>query len=243
MQKIEVFKIPMSAPDDLSLFKKMINDKQIIANDIIAVLGKTEGNGCVNDFTRALTTTVYKSYLAHELKMSETDVLHKVAFVMSGGTEGVMSPHATVFTKKEVEPVSRDGKYLVASSGYTRDFLPEEIGTIAMVEEVARVVKNLMKDAGLTDPNDVHFVQIKCPLLTSDRIQDAYDRGKKVVVTDTYKSMGYSRGASALGVAVALGEVASDKITNDVICHDWSLYSSVASTSAGIELMNCEIIV
>ena len=71
MQKIEVFKIPMSAPDDLSLFKKMINDKQIIANDIIAVLGKTEGNGCVNDFTRALTTTVYKSYLAHELKMSD----------------------------------------------------------------------------------------------------------------------------------------------------------------------------
>ena len=143
MQKIEVFKIPMSAPDDLSLFKKMINDKQIIANDIIAVLGKTEGNGCVNDFTRALTTTVYKSYLAHELKMSETDVLHKVAFVMSGGTEGVMSPHATVFTKKDVEPVSRDGKYLVASSGYTRDFLPEEIGTTAMVEEVARVVKKL----------------------------------------------------------------------------------------------------
>jgi cyanuric acid amidohydrolase len=84
---------------------------------------------------------------------------------------------------------------------------------------------------------------IKCPLLTSDRIQDAYERGQQVVVTDTYKSMGYSRGASALGVAVALGEVEKEKITNDVICHDWSLYSSVASTSAGIELMNCEIIV
>jgi cyanuric acid amidohydrolase len=243
MQKIEVFKVPMAAPDDLSLFKKMIHDKQITPNDIIAVLGKTEGNGCVNDFTRALTTTVYKSYLAQELKMSEEDVLHKVAFVMSGGTEGVMSPHATIFTKKDVTPVSRKGKYLVASSGYTRDFLPEEIGTTVMVEEVARVVKALMEDAGLSDPSDVHFVQIKCPLLTSDRIQDAYERGKQVVVTDTYKSMGYSRGASALGVAIALGEVPKDKITNDVICHDWSLYSSVASTSAGIELMNCEIIV
>lgn len=243
MQKIDVFKVPMSAPDDLSTFKKMIDEKQIVAEDIIAVLGKTEGNGCVNDFTRALTTTVFKSYLSQKLNLSEEKVLHKVAFVMSGGTEGVMSPHATIFTKKDVKPVQRDGKYLVASSGYTRDFLPEEIGTTVMVEEVARVVKALMDDAGLKDSSDVHFVQIKCPLLTSDRIQDAYARGKEVVVTDTYKSMGYSRGASALGVAVALGEVSNDQITDDVICHDWSLYSSVASTSAGIELMNCEIIV
>ncbi|MCD4827320.1 MAG: ring-opening amidohydrolase [Acholeplasmataceae bacterium] len=242
MQKINVFKIPMSAPDDLTEFKKLVDEKQIIANDIIAVLGKTEGNGCVNDFTRALSTTVLKSYLAKELNLEENDVLHKVAFVMSGGTEGVMAPHATVFTKSDVATKRREGKYLVASSGYTRDFLPEEIGTVVMVQEVARVVKELMKDAGLDSTDDVHFVQIKCPLLTSDRIQDAYDRGFDVVVTDTYKSMGYSRGASALGVAVALGEVESEKVTNEVICHDWSFYSSVASTSAGIELMNCEII-
>ncbi len=243
MQKINVFTIPMSAPDDLSGFKKLVESKQIVTKDIIAVLGKTEGNGCVNDFTRALSTTVFKSYLAKNLNLSEEEVLHKVAFVMSGGTEGVMTPHATVFTKSDVEAKKRNEKSLVASSGYTRDFLPEEIGTVAMVEEVARVTRKLMEDAGLKDPKDVHFVQIKCPLLTSDRIQDAYDRGKSVVVTDTYKSMGFSRGASALGVALALGEVSKDKITNEVICHDWSLYSSVASTSAGIELMNCEIIV
>ncbi|MFA6800559.1 MAG: ring-opening amidohydrolase [Acholeplasmataceae bacterium] len=242
MQKINVFKIPMSAPDDLTEFKNLIDEKQIVAKDIIAVLGKTEGNGCVNDFTRALATVAFKTYLAKELKLSEEEVLHKVAFVMSGGTEGIMSPHVTVFTKSDVEAKKRDGKYLVASSGYTRNFLPEEIGTVTMVEEVTRVVKKLMKDAGLNNSEDVHFVQIKCPLLTSDRIQDAYSRGKNVVITDTYKSMGYSRGASALGVAIALGEVEKDKVTDDVICHDWSLYSSVASTSAGIEIMNCEII-
>ena len=76
----------------------------------------------------------------------------------------------------------RNEKSLVASSGYTRDFLPEEIGTVAMVEEVARVTRKLMEDAGLKDPKDVHFVQIKCPLLTSDRIQDAYDRGVRVLL-------------------------------------------------------------
>lgn len=242
MQKINVHRISMSSPDDLRSFEKLMDEKVIRPEEIIAVLGKTEGNGCVNDFTRALSTFAFRASLAKRLKMSEADVMHKVAFVMSGGTEGVMAPHATIFTKSEVDAPRGATKSLVASSGYTRNFLPEEIGTPVMVEEVARVVKNLMKDAGLHHSEDVHFVQIKCPLLTSERIQDAHHRGKEVVVTDTYKSMGYSRGASALGVAVALGEVPAEKINQAVICHDWSLYSKVASTSAGIELMNCEII-
>jgi cyanuric acid amidohydrolase len=54
--------------------------------------------------------------------------------------------------------------------------------------------------------------------------------------------MGYSRGASALGIALAAGEVAESKLSDEVICEDWRLYSGVASTSAGVELMNCEII-
>jgi cyanuric acid amidohydrolase len=89
----------------------------------------------------------------------------------------------------------------------------------------------------------VHFVQIKTPLLTASRIEDAHERGRTVVTEDTYKSMGYARGASALGVAVALGEVALEDIRDDAILGDWSLYSSVASTSAGIELLNNEVIV
>jgi cyanuric acid amidohydrolase len=181
--------------------------------------------------------------MSKALNLPEKEVSERVAFVMSGGTEGVMSPHATIFTKKEVQSKGFNDKRLAASSGFTRDFLPEEIGTEVMVFEVAKVVKDLMAKAGIESHEDVHFVQIKCPLLTSERIQDAAKRGKTVVTTDTYKSMGFSRGASALGVAVALNEVKSSDISNDVICKDWSLFSKVASTSAGIELMNCEIIV
>jgi cyanuric acid amidohydrolase len=64
-----------------------------------------------------------------------------------------------------------------------------------------------MHDASIGDPHDVHFVQIKCPLLTSERIEAALHRGRKTVTTSAYASMGYSRGASALGVARALGEI------------------------------------
>lgn len=242
MQKIEVYRIPMSAPDDIRELEKLIDNNTINPGDIIAVLGKTEGNGCVNDFTRALSTTAFCNYLMKKLNQTKEEVSHRCAFVMSGGTEGVMAPHATLFVKKEVEAVESKEKSLVISSGFTRDFLPEEIGTMVMVKEVERVVKNLMKEAKVEGPEDVHFVQIKCPLLTSERIMQAKARGHEVVTHDTYKSMGFSRGASALGIALALGEVKEQDLSDEKICHDWSLFSEVASTSAGIELMNCEII-
>ena len=55
--------------------------------------------------------------------------------------------------------------------------------------------------------------------------------------------MGYARAAAALGIGVACGEIARAKLTDDVIYHDFSISSEIASTSSGVELMNCEIIV
>ena len=49
----------------------------------VAILGKTEGNGCVNDFTRAFAV----SALQQELKYNAAGV----SMVMPGGTEGGLS--------------------------------------------------------------------------------------------------------------------------------------------------------
>ncbi|BCV22681.1 ring-opening amidohydrolase [Moorella sp. Hama-1] len=242
MQKVEVFRIATASPDDVSGLAAMIDAGTINPHEIVAILGKTEGNGCVNDFTRGFSTQSLAVYLAEKMGISSNEVLRKVAFVMSGGTEGVMTPHLTVFVRKDVQEPAKQGKRLAVGVAFTRDFLPEELGRMEQVNEVARAVKEAMVNAMITDPRDVHFVQIKCPLLTAERIADAKRRGHEVVVNDTYKSMAYSRGASALGVAIALGEISASKINNDVICHDWSLYSSVASTSAGVELLKDEII-
>ena len=81
-----------------------------------------------------------------------------------------------------------------------------------------------MKDAGIATAADVHFVQIKCPLLTKERIEEAERRGATVATDDTYHSMALSRGASALGVALALDEI--DDAPEAAVCHDWSLYST-----------------
>ena len=110
------------------------------------------------------------------------------------------------------------------------------------MDETVKAVHPAMRDAGIDDPRDVHFVQIKCPLLTSERVEAALHRGRTTVTTSGYASMGYSRGASALGVAMALGELKAD-VREDQVLKDWDLFSSVASSSAGIELMHNVVIV
>jgi cyanuric acid amidohydrolase len=125
---------------------------------------------------------------------------------------------------------------------HTRDFLPEEVGRDVQIRETAKAVSVAVADAAIIDPKDVHFVQIKCPLLTSERIEAAAARGNKTVTSNAYGSMAYSRGASALGVAVALGEIEDDLDDADVL-RRFDLFSSVASTSAGIELMHNVVIV
>ena len=66
-------------------------------------------------------------------------------------------------------------------------------------------------------------------------LRRAQERGAAAKAGDAYKSMAYSRGASALGVGLALEEIAAPVRDEDVLA-DWSLHSGVASTSAGIEL-------
>jgi len=114
---------------------------------------------------------------------------------------------------------------------------------MAQVEAVAAGVQAAMADAGITKVSDVHFVQIKCPLMTAARVAEAQMRGQSVAIRDTLKSMGYSRGASALGVGLALGEIPTTALSDDVIVKDVTLFSGRASTSAGIELMDHEIVV
>lgn len=240
---VGVFKIATRGPGDVSGLMAMIGSGTIDPTSILAILGKTEGNGGVNDFTREYAVAAMCTVLAPKLGLSSEAVEQRIAFVMSGGTEGVLSPHLTVFTRSQAErPADMLGKRLSIGMAHTRDFLPEELGRSAQIAETAKAVKAAMEDAGITDPADVHFVQIKCPLLTSDRVAAANARGNKTATTSSYSSMAYSRGASALGVAVALGEISPDVRDEDVL-RRYDLFSNVASTSSGIELMHNVVIV
>ena len=240
--KALVHRLPAAAPQDVSALHAAIDAGTIDPARIVAVLGKTEGNGCVNDFTRGYATSSLKHAIAERLKTSAAEVEKRVAFVMSGGTEGGLSPHWIVFEVRDA-PVPAPGarKALAIGVGFTQAFKPEEVGRRAQVAATADAVRQAMAAAKIAAPADVHYVQVKCPLLTKARIADAEARGQTVATHDTYVSMGYSRGASALGVAQALGEIGA--LDDAAICADLSLFSGVASTSAGIELMENQVMV
>ncbi len=237
-QRADVFRVPCRGPGDLAGVQALVDAGELNPADIVAVLGKTEGNGCVNDFTREYASVSWCRWLADRLAISEGEAERRVALVMSGGTEGVLSPHFTVFTRKPAPP-GRGGKRLVVGRAATRDFAPDELGRMAQVQATAQAVAEAMADAGIASAADVHFVQVKCPLLSSAALAKA----KAPVTHDTYESMGYSRGASALGVALALGEVAQAELSDASVCADWARYSKRASASAGIELQGNVVVV
>ena len=229
MPRARVHIIPTSSPDDLSGLERLIELGQLVPENLVAILGKTEGNGCVNDFTRAFSVSEIKRFLGHKGD--------GICMVMSGGTEGGLSPHLIAF---EVLEESGDGPAMALGTAVTRELRPYEIGTFNQIECVADNVTAAIKSAQISDPHDVHFVQIKCPLLTSDRVAASV---APTVTSDSLKSMGLSRGASALGVALALGEVDTATAKRALSEGDSTIWSSRASASAGVELMGHEILV
>jgi cyanuric acid amidohydrolase len=128
---------------------------------------------------------------------------------------------------------------LAIGTAMSAELKPEDIGRPAMVEKVAAAVKAAMRDAGIDDPNDVHYVQTKTPLLTIESVREAERRGKDVAC-EVHESMGISNGTTALGIGVALGEIKMPRA--EQICRDLDLYSSVASCSSGVELTQAQIV-
>ena len=239
--RINAHKIPMNSPSDTSGLERLIDAGTIDPGEIVASIGKTEGNGGANDFTRGFATLSLSLAIARRLDISHEEVARRVAFVWSGGTEGVLSPHATVFTRSQGSP-SGGGKRLALGIGITRDFAPEEVGTLAEVREVAAAVRRAQAEARIGSASDIHYVQVKGPLLTPAMVADADRRGAKLVTHDPNGSKPYARGATALGVALGLGEIEESSLSDDVVARDMNLFSSVAHTSAGGELKNCEIL-
>jgi cyanuric acid amidohydrolase len=94
-----VIRIPTSGPGDVSGLMAVIDSGALEPSSILAILGKTEGNGGVNDFTREYAVAALCNALSPHLGLAPHAVESRIAFVMSGGTEGVLSPHMTVFAR------------------------------------------------------------------------------------------------------------------------------------------------
>ncbi len=239
-EAIEVRKVVLDSVSDASGLARLIDDGVMDASRVVAVIGKTEGNGGVNDYTRIIADRAFREVLI--AKGAPAEQVRQVPIVWSGGTDGVISPHATIFATVPAERAEQsDEPRLTVGFAMSEPLLPEEIGYVAMVTKVADAVRVAMERAGITDPADVHYVQTKTPLLTIHTIREAKARGHQVWTEHTHESMDLSNGTTGLGVAVALGEI--EMPTDADVMHDRSLFSSVASCSSGVELDQAQVVV
>src|SRR5215813_13867900 len=151
---IEVLKVELKSVSDASGLEKGIASGAFAADEVIGVIGKTEGNGGVNDFTRILADQAFRRVLLKHGKRDEKAV-NQIPMIWSGGCDGVITPHATVFARNnETGPASKSR--LTIGTAMSAELLPEDIGQPAMVEKVAQAVKAAMRDAAIDDPKDVH---------------------------------------------------------------------------------------
>src|SRR6267143_3586668 len=192
--KCIVYRVPMRDPGDASGITGLIDGGALAADEILAIFGKTEGNGCVNDFTRGYAMSALSAVLATRLGVAADAVPERVAMVMSGGTEGGLSPHFLVFAVRPGDAPRPGRKALAIGTARTEKLRPEAIARAPQAMAVAAAVRAAMARAAIADGTDVHWVQVKCPLLTSARVAEA--DGRPAAIADTYASMGLSRGAA-----------------------------------------------
>ena len=86
---VRAHRVSCAGPADVSGLRALLASGALRAQEVIAVLGKTEGNGGRNDFTRELTTRALCDLFAAELGLPAAEVEARIIFSLSGGTEGV----------------------------------------------------------------------------------------------------------------------------------------------------------
>src|SRR5712691_12552961 len=144
---IEVAKVELKTVQDASGLEGLIAAGKFGADEVIAAIGKTEGNGGVNDFTRILADQAFRRVLGRLGRRGEAEIA-AIPMVWSGGCDGVITPHATVFARNEKTGPAGTAR-LAIGTAMSAALKPEDIGRPAMVEKVAAAVTAAMRDAGI----------------------------------------------------------------------------------------------
>jgi cyanuric acid amidohydrolase len=230
MPSLAIHRLPMAHPGDMSAIAALIAAGTLRAGDVRAVIGKTEGNGGLNDFTRGFFTQSLMLLLGRETGEDAAVLAARIPCVLSGGTEGALSPHYLVFA---VDPATSGPRGLALGTAFSPPTPAAEIGRDAQISAVAQAVRDAMADAGITRVQDVALVQVKAPC--------AQAPGAEARSTDPRVLMALSRAAAALGVALALGDVAEAGEAD--LLRDLTKFSNRASISSGIEVVANEVVV
>src|SRR5256886_5249230 len=187
VQRVDMFVCPSATPADTSGLQALADAGKIKPDNLVALVGKTEGTGAHDDWGRVWADVALREWTADFLGVPIPEVAKHVIFVLSGGCAGVITPHIAAVTREWVdmaEARNNGEKRLVVGRAGSDAIAPEEVGRMGQIRKVAEATHKAMEDAGLTDPKDVHLVMVKVPGLTVASIADAESRSKSLVSHD-----------------------------------------------------------
>lgn len=230
MHEAIVYTVRMASPDDVSEIAALFDRGVVAPKDLRGVIAQSEGDG----YARGFFTLALELLLSDRLGVPRTEITETIPIMVIGGTAGLMTPHATLFVRRsapDAQPTAESA--LALGFAFTRRLEPEELGTAGQAVLVAEAIVRAMADAGIANADDVAAVEMKCP---QPRAVDAPGLGAGELGAR-------SRGACALGAAIALGEVDRDEISDNAIGTRPDLYARRGSASSGGELHNVRIVV
>ena len=110
---IEVAKVELKTVKDASGLQACIAKGQFGADEVIAVIGKTEGNGGRQRLHPHSGRPGVPPRVAQERQARAKPTSTKIPMVWSGGCDGVITPHATIFATQRqdwpgIESAARD---------------------------------------------------------------------------------------------------------------------------------------
>ena len=131
-EPIEVRKVPIESVSDASGLTKLIDDGIIDADRVIAVVGKTEGNGGVNDYTRIIADRAFREVLVNKGTRSPTRSSRSRCCGRADRRRALPACHDLRHGRGRRRPAD-DEPRLSVGFAMSEPILPEEIGRPEMV--------------------------------------------------------------------------------------------------------------
>ncbi len=208
-RRAHVLVYEMAHPEDCSGLARDLELGPLRADSIRAVFIKTEGNGLDNDWSRPLAL---RSLSAHLPAPRGADARAPMC-VVSGGCEGILTPHMVVFACVDNETQELQGAgegmpttaALAIGTAVSEPLDATQIGYEAHALSARDVVERARRDAGL-DESEVAYVHLLSPWMSAELVLSAPPDAALVART-AHASKPAIRAAAALGAGLALNEI------------------------------------
>jgi cyanuric acid amidohydrolase len=221
-----------SGPGDVRALRAWLGGLSKDAISKLVILGKTEGPATPDDFSRDVAQAATDSAVA----AMGSDLLSRTWRLFSTGCEGIASPVMVMMAEltDAQDPPSPRG--LAVGIARSKPLPPHARCGLEHIDTAASMVQAAMDDAGL-QRDQVALVLIKSPILVPGSVPVDTQHARRHA-----GSTGSSRGAAALGAAIALGEVDRSALSADPVGRDDAFATRVMAVS-GIENESTEVVV